>query len=207
MGLISGSGSFTRYIVTDILPDNFMEKLPEMIVRYSFKNFDETSTQERSIGWVNIMNMFDNKFQALDFLKEPYIAMSLRIDEKKIPATAVKQHCIEAEEKIKKEESVEFLSRKRRANIKDTIKQVLMKRAIPVARTYNMVWNYSTGAVIFGGTTNKLCDEFTELFFHTFSLQLQPVCPYTLATKFLEENRTPPDIIEGLHPFKFLEKP
>ncbi len=207
MGLISGSGSFTRYLATDVLPDNFMEKLPKMIIRHSFKKLDETSTQERSMGWVNIMDMFDNKFKTLGFLKEPYITMSLRIDEKKIPATALKQHCIEAEEKIKKEESLEFLSKRRRADIKDNVKQLLIKRAIPVTRTYDMIWNYSTGAVIFGGTANKLCDEFMELFFRTFSIQLQPICPYTLAARFLEKDRTPPDTIEGLHPFKFSEKP
>jgi DNA recombination-dependent growth factor C len=200
MGLISGSGSFTRYLTDGTLNENFMESLSEKIVRYSFRGLDEKSINERSVGWVNIMDMFDNRFAGLEFLKEPYVTMSLRVEEKKIPSTALKQYCLEAEEKIKTAENLEYLPKRRRLDIKDGIRLRLLKRAIPVSRTYDMIWNYNTGLVIFGCTTNKLCDEFMEFFLQTFDIQLQAICPYTLATRFLEKEGASPDILDGLSP-------
>ena len=203
MGLISGSGSFTRYFAGGTLSEDFQKSLSDQIARYSFRNLDEESIAERSVGWVNILNMFDNRFAGLEFLKEPYIALSLRVDEKKIPSTALKQYCLEAEEKIKTAENLEFLPKRRRQDIKDGISLRLLKRAIPVSKSYDMIWNYTTGLVIFGCTTNKLCDEFMEFFLQTFNIQLQTVCPYTLACSFLEKEGTSPDILDGLRPSNF----
>jgi len=203
MGLISGAGSFTRYFAEGTLPENYLKSLSEKIARHSFRNLDEKSIAERSVGWVNVMNMFDNRFADLEFLKEPYVTMSLRVDEKKIPSTALKQYCLEAEEKIKTAENLEYLPKTRRFDIKEGIRLSLLKRAIPVSRTYDMIWNYHTGLVIFGCTTNKLCDEFMEFFLRTFSIQLRTIYPYTLATRFLEKVGASPDILDGLSPSDF----
>ena len=203
MGLISGSGSFTRYFTDGALPENFMEVLSEKITRYSFRNLDEKSIDERSVGWVNVMDMFDNRFAGFEFLKEPYITMSLRVDERKIPATALKQYCLEAEETIKKDENLEYLQKGRRLDIKDGVRLRLLKRAIPVSRCYDMIWNYSTGLIIFGCTTNRLCDEFVEFFLQTFDVRLQAICPYTLASRFLEKEGSSPDLLDDLAPLNF----
>lgn len=203
MGLISSSGSFTRYLAHKDLPKNFVEVLSEKIAGYSFRNLDENSVGERSAGWVNIMNMFDNRFDSLEFLKEPYITMSLRVDERKIPPAALKQHCIEVEEKIKEDEHLEYLPKRRRSDIKDAATLRLLKRAIPVSRSYDMIWNYSTGLVIFGCTSNRLCDEFMELFLQTFDIQLHPIYPYSLAGWFLEKEGVSPDILDGMSPSNF----
>jgi len=203
MGLISGSGSFTRYFAEGTLPENFLKSLSEIIPRHSFRNLDEKSLAERSVGWVNVMDMFDNRFAGLEFLKEPYVTMSLRVDEKKIPSTALKQYCLEAEEKVKTAENLEYLPKRRRQDIKEGVRIRLFKRAIPVSRTYDMIWNYNTGVVIFGCTTNKVCDEFMEFFLQTFNIQLQAICPYTLACSFLEKEGTSHDILDGLSPSNF----
>ena len=200
MGLISGSGSFTRYLTDGRRIYRWRQRLSEKIARYSFRNLDEKSIDERSVGWVNVMDMFDNRFTGLEFLKEPYITMSLRVDERKIPATALKQYCLEAEEKIKKDEDLEYLQKERRLDIKDGVRLRLLKRAIPVSRCFDMIWNYSTGLVIFGSTTNRLCDEFVEFFLRTFDIQLQAICPYTLASRFLEKKGSSPDLLDGLGP-------
>lgn len=206
MGLISGSGSFTRYMVEGDLENNFMETLSERISPYLFRNLDENSLEGRSMGWVNIMDMFDNRFSGLEFLKEPYIAMTLRIDERKVPPTALTQHCLEAENRIKEAENLDFLSRTRRSEIKEAVNMRLLKRAIPVARTYDMIWNYSTSFVLFGGVNNKLCDEFAKLFLQTFDFHLQAVCPYTLGSRFLKKEGASPELLDELTPSDFAEE-
>ncbi len=207
MGLISGSGSFSRYRVTGEPAKDFLEGLDERINRYTFQNLTEESTHERSSGWVNIMDMFDNRFSELQFLKEPYIAMSMRVDERKIPATALKQYCLEAEERIKANEDLDFLSKRRRADIKEGVKLRLLKRAIPVSKVYDMIWNYTTGQVVFGCTNTKLCDEFQELFLKTFDFHLLALCPYTLGADFVEKKGDSPDLIDGLSPSNIWEAP
>ena len=205
MGLISGSGSFSRYRVKDELPKDFLEGLDEKISRFTFQNLAEDSTRERSSGWVNVMDMFDNRFSELEFLKEPYLAMTMRVDERKIPATAIKQYCLEAEERIKANENLDFLAKRRRADIKEGVKLRLLKRAIPVSKVYDMVWNYTTGQVIFGCTNTKLGDEFQELFLKTFGLHLLAMCPYTLGCDFLEKKGDSPDLINALSPSNIWE--
>jgi DNA recombination-dependent growth factor C len=205
MGLMHGSAGFTRYMAEKTLPHDFKEGLSETIARYAFRELDEKSIDERSAGWVNIMDMFDNRFAGIEFLKEPYIAVSLRIDERRIPPTALKQYCREAEEKIKEEDRLEFLPKSRRADIKEGVRLRLLKRAIPVARTYDMIWNTITGLVVFGCTGAKVCDEFLTRFLQTFNLQLQAICPYTLGERYLAEEGNSLNLLDGLTPTRFLE--
>jgi DNA recombination-dependent growth factor C len=205
MGLIHGSANFTRYMAEGTLPQNFMEGLSENIARYAFRDLDDKSIDERSAGWVNIMDMFDNQFAGIEFLKEPYIAMSLRIDERKIPPTALKQYSRQAEEEIKEEEHLEFLPKSRRADIKEAVRLRLLKRAIPVARTYDMIWNTATGLVVFGSTSARICDEFMHRFFQTFNLQIQAICPYTLGELYLGKEGPSLNLLDGLGPSRFQE--
>jgi len=198
MGLISGAASFTRYRVDGALPPDFMEELSGRIARYAFRNLDEDSPQERSAGWVNIMDVLDNRFSGMEYLKEPYIAMSFRVDTRKIPRTALKHHCRVAEEKIREQEQRAFLSGTARREIKEMVRDRLMRRAIPVTRTYDMIWDFTRGTVIFGCVNNKLCDAFAELFFKTFGLQLQAVFPYVLAVRILEKDGAATDALDGL---------
>jgi DNA recombination-dependent growth factor C len=205
MGLMHGSASFTRYMAEGTLPQNFMEGLSENMARYAFRDLDDKSMDERSAGWVNIMDMFDNRFAGIEFLKEPYIAMSLRIDERKIPPTALKQYSRQAEEEIREEENLEFLPKSRRADIKEAVRLRLLKRAIPVARIYDMIWNTATGLVVFGCTSARVCDEFMHRFLQTFNLQLQAICPYTLGELYLEKEGASLNLLDGLGPCRFQE--
>ena len=198
MGLISGSATFTRYRVEDPLPPDFMEELDDRIARYAFQRLDEDSPEERSAGWVNIMDILDNRFQGMEYLKEPYIALSLRVDTRKIPRTALDQHCREAEERIKEQERVAFLSRGARREIKEVARSHLLRRAIPATKTHDMVWNYTTGEVFFGSVNTKLCDEFAELFFKTFGLHLHAVFPYALAARCLPAEGAEIDALDRL---------
>ena len=90
--------------------------------------------------------------------------MSLRVDERKTPATAIKNYCLEAEEKIKAAENLDFLHKKRRADIKEGVRLRLLKRAIPSSKSHDMIWNYSTGDVIFACTNTKLCRRISGTF-------------------------------------------
>jgi DNA recombination-dependent growth factor C len=198
VGLLYGSGSFTRFVVEGPLPQDYLEEFPKRISRFSFRTIDEASDQERSTGWVNALDIFDSRFAAMEYLKEPCIVLSWRVDVRKVPAKALKQSCREAEEKIRVSEKVEFLSKKRRREIMEGVQAALMRRAIPSSQAYDMIWNLQTGLVIFGAVSNKVCDEFSEFFLQCFGLHLKTLFPYSAATRLLEKEGKDPTLLENL---------
>jgi DNA recombination-dependent growth factor C len=200
MGLIYGSGSFTRFKVDGAIPENYLEDFPKKISRFAFRNIDQASDQERSVGWVNIMDIFDNRLEAMEYLKEPCIALSWRVDVRKVPSRALKQYCREAEGKIKESEKLEFLSKKRRQEIKEEVKSDLMKRAISRAQAYDMIWNMHRSVVLFGSVSNNLSDEFAEFFLQCFGLHLKAIFPYFIASQIVGKEGTDPALLENLSP-------
>jgi DNA recombination-dependent growth factor C len=200
MGLIFGSCSFTRYRVEGALPEDYLKEFPGRVSRFTFQNIDEASDQERSAGWVNIMDMFDNRMSAMQYFKEPCIALSWRVDVRKVPSKALKRYCREAEEKVKESEDLEFLSKKRRREIKESVQIKLMKRVIPRSQTFDMIWNLHASTVIFGSVSNNLCDEFAEFFMQCFGLHLKPVFPYSAALLVVEKEGMEPSLVDGLLP-------
>jgi len=198
MGLITGSWSFTRFQVEDPLPEDHLTLFTERILKYAFRPLDETSDLERSSGWVDIVDMFENRFLGRSFLRPPFLSLSWRVDARSVPSHALKQYCMAWENKIKEEEDLEFLSKNRRQEIRERGHAQLLRRAIPRSKTYDMVWNLETGLVYFGSVSEKLCDEFSEFFFITFGLPLKNVFPYTLAQDFLEKEGMGPEIVDHI---------
>jgi len=198
MGLILGTGNLTRFMVNDPIPEDYIEVLAQGIARYAFRALDESSLLERTAGWVNIMDMFDSEFAGMAYFKEPYVATSWRIDARKVPSKALKQHCLEEEKRIKTLEGVEYLPKSRRDEIREVVKGALLKRAIPVSRTYDMIWHLQKGTVIFGATGSKICDDFAEFFLRCFGLHLEAVCPYREASRILQKDGVDPLVLDGL---------
>ncbi len=199
MGLIKGTSSLTRFIVEDPLPDDYIEIFPELIERYSFRNLDELSSAERSIGWVNIMDMFDINLSRMQYLKEPYLAMALRIDVRKVPNKALRQYSLEAEKKVMEMEELEFLPKGKRKEIQEMTRLSLLKRAIPSSKTYDMIWNLDKSYVLFGCTARKLCDEFSSFFHKCFNIRLSSIYPWLAASGFIEQGGKRPEVLEGIN--------
>ena len=198
MGLLSASGRFTRFLVEEPLPKDYLETFPKRIVRYAFRGIDESSYDERAVGWVNILDMFDSAFLGMEFLKEPYVAMSWRVDVRKVPSKALKQYCREAEAKIKEADGLDYLPKERRQDIKEMMHAKLLKRAIPRSQTYDMIWNLQTGVVIFGGTISKLCDEFREFFHRCFDIHLKSFFPFFMASQIVTDQGMAPGLLDDL---------
>ncbi|MFZ7110521.1 MAG: recombination-associated protein RdgC [Desulfatiglandales bacterium] len=198
MSLIYGTGSFTRFKVEGGISEENREIFQKNISRYAFRNLDENSDEERSTGWVSIMDMFDSAFGDMNYFKEPCIALSWRVDVRSVPSKALRQYSREAEEKIKTSEELEHISKKRRQEIKEAVWIQLLKRAIPRSNIYDMIWNVQTGLVIFAATSTKLCDEFSEFFLKCFGLHLMTVFPHSMASDILKGEEVDPGVLEEL---------
>jgi DNA recombination-dependent growth factor C len=206
MSFINGSAHIARFLVNGTLPENYAEELPKRIFRYAFKHLDENSDEERATGWVSIMDMFNSQLTEREFLHDPYVALSWRIDTRRVPSRALKEHCRKAEEDIKRMHDAEYLPKKQRQEIREGVLIQLLKRAIPRSRTYDMVWNLNTGVVLFGSPSNRIGGEFAEFFYKTFELHLTPVFPYSIAYDTLQKEGANPDLLDEVHPINLLEE-
>ena len=184
MGLLSSSVSFVRYSVEGEIPPDFINLADERIKAHAFRDIDE-SFEETSIGWVSVMNMFDTEFAFASFAVGDYIVMTLRIDERKVSAAAVKKFTLKEEERIKKERQVPRLSRSHLLEIKENVKLQLMKKAVPLPSVYDVCWNLAQGTLLFFSTSLKAQELLENFFKETFGLDLVLQIPYLTAQHLL----------------------
>ncbi len=188
MGLLSASSSFVRFSVTGELPENFWDFVAERIAMFSFKDIDD-SFDEQSTGWVSIHNMFDSEFAYSSYAAGDYIVLSLRIDERKVSPAVLKKFCMKEEERIKKEKQIPRINRGHRQEIKENMRLMLLKRAVPVPAVYDLSWNLADSTLLFY-STNKKAHELLEHFFkETFGLTLTLQIPYLTAEHLVAADR------------------
>ncbi len=186
MGLLSNSATFVRYAVEGDLPANFWDFAAERIKRNSFRDIDDTF-EEYSIGWVSVVNMFDSDFAYASYAAGDYIALSLRIDERKVSASILKKFCLKEEERIKKERQIPKLGRGQRLEIKENMQLMLMKKAVPMPAVYDLSWNLADNTVLFFSTNSKAQSALEDFFKETFGLYLVLQVPYLTATHLATE--------------------
>lgn len=186
MGLLSSSVSFVRYSVEGEIPSDFTNFAAERIKANAFHDIDD-SFEESSVGWVSVMNMFDTEFAYASFEVSDYIVLSLRIDERKVSAAALKKFSRKEEERIKKERQVPHLNRSHLLEIKENIKLQLMKKAVPLPSVYDVCWNLAQGTLLFFSTSLKAQELLENFFKETFGLDLVLQIPYLTAQHLLEQ--------------------
>jgi len=201
MGLLSSASTFVRYSVEGELPPNFWEFASERIAQRAFRDIDETY-EEYSIGWVSVVNMFDSEFAYAAYAAGDYIALSMRIDERKVPSAVLKKFCLKEEERVKKERLIPKLSRGHKLEIKENMQLMLMKKAVPLPSIFDLVWNLSSGTLLFFSTSLKVQATLEDFFKETFDLQLVLQVPYNTALHLLEPGQE--DAIAAITPSIFL---
>ena len=192
MGLLTNSASFVRFNVEGDPPTDFWDFAAERIKKYAFRDIDD-NYDERSIGWVSCLDMFDSEFAYTSYTVGDYLVLSLRIDERKVPAAALKKFTLKEEGRIKRERQIPRLSRDHRQEIKENMRLVLLKKAIPIPAVYDMAWNLSDNTVLFFSTSQKAIGSLEEFFKESFDLHLMMQIPYISAGHLL-----PADQVDAL---------
>ncbi len=184
MGLLTNSASFVRYSVEGEVPPDFWNFVAERIRTNAFRDIDD-NFDERSVGWVSPLNMFDNEFAYASYAAGDYLVLSLRIDERKVASAALKKLTMKEEERVKRERQIPKLSRDHRVEIKENMRLMLMKRAVPIPAVYDLVWSLADNTVLFFATSQKAQVELEDFFKTTFDLYLQQQIPYLVAGRLL----------------------
>ncbi len=176
MGLLKGQLTFSRYRVIGDLPANPHDFIDTQIKLFSFK--DLLSENEKIMGWTSLENVLDTDFEYANYLLDDYIIFSLRIDRKTVPAALLRLKILEAERSRMEEKSVERLYKAERNDIRDAVRLNLLKRTPSVPSFYEVCWSLSQKWVIFGSHTEKVADDFEDLFKRTFNVKLIPSVPW-----------------------------
>ena len=197
MGLLSRTTNFVRYSVEGELPDNFWEFAAERIAQFSFRDIDDTF-DEYSIGWVAVDNMFDSSFAHASYAVGDYIALSMRIDERKVSKSLLQKYSRKEEERIKKEKQIPRLNRNQRVQIKEDIRLKLVKKSLPFPSVYDLCWNLGDSTVLFFSTSTKAQSVLEEFFKECFGLTIILQVPYLAAVHLLNESEQ--ERLQNLHP-------
>ncbi len=185
MGLLTGSASLTRFLVTGELPESFWEVAAQRIAALSFKDIDDTM-DEYSIGWVSVADMFDSSFAFSSYAAGDYITLTMRVDERKVAPSVLKKFVVKEEERIKREKQIPRLGRAARLEIKERIRAELIRTAPAVPSTYDLCWNLADNTLLFFSTSKKSMALLEDLFKETFNLSLILQIPW-LAGQHLAE--------------------
>lgn len=171
MGLLTGSASLTRFLVTGELPESFWEFAAQRIAALSFKDIDD-SMDEYSIGWVSVADMFDSSFAYSSYAAGDYITLTMRVDERKVAPSVLKKYVMKEEARVKREKQIPRLNRAARLEIKERIRAELIRKSPPVPSTFDLCWNLADNTLLFFSTSKKAMALLEDLFKETFNLSL-----------------------------------
>ncbi len=203
MGLLNSSCSITRFRIMDDVPKDLWVDIPEKLKQFAFRDIDHVS-EERSFGWTCFEDMLDTEWRTAPPQKAEYLAFSLRLDTRRVPAGVIKKHLALAmrEEKEKNaQQNKQFISRERKKELKEQVILQLRSRFLPVPAEFHVLWATDTNVVWFASTQGKMIDMFMEYFTQTFNLHLEQMTPYALASTLLDENAL--NRLDRLEPTQF----
>lgn len=190
MSFLKASTSFTRFRITETVPQQLWGEIADRLKQYAFRDIDETS-DERSLGWVSFEDMLDTEWREAPPQKGAYIVFSLRLDTRRVPPAVLKKHtaiALKAEDARNREQGKKYIARERKKELREQVELRLRSRFLPIPAEFNVVWNTQDNAVFFASTQPKMIEAFQEHFSKTFNLDLDQLTPYGLAAKILGED-------------------
>ncbi len=176
MGLLKGNFSFARFHVEGQLPKEFFTFVNNRIKANSFREIPK-STEEKRLGWVSVTDILDADFEAANYSLGDYLIFSLRIDRKVIPPKLMKIKVMEEERQFLAESGRKWINKQTAAGIKDKVKMELLTKLDPVPSFYDVCWALGQNTVYFSSLSDKVMDDFIDLFKKTFSLSLTRLLP------------------------------
>lgn len=165
-----------RFAVEGQLPQTFMAFVDSRLKANSFRESRHT-TEEKRLGWVSAMDILDTDFNKDDYLLGDYLVFSLRADHKMIPPKLFKVRLMEEQRRFMAEHVQTRIGKAAGENLKDKVKLELLSRSEPVPSFHDVLWNIGQNRVYFSSLSDKVADDFVDLFKKTFSLGLKRIVP------------------------------
>jgi len=180
MGLLSSTGSITRYKIEGKVEEPILETVASGLKRHSILEIDD-DVSEKAVGWTSFHNPFTADFGSSSFVIGPYLIFSLRIDKKSIPPKVIKKHTAMEQAKRLAESGRAYLSKEEKNIVKDHVMNMLSLRVPSTPNIYDLIWNLEEGWLWFFSNMKNANEELETLFIKSFKLPLIRLFPYTMA--------------------------
>jgi hypothetical protein len=200
MGVYANTVSITQFMIQGDLPkaDQF-HWFSEKLASRGFQSI-ENSTEEASEGWV----LVDKPEEALfavpsDFWRDNLIVLSLRKDQRKIPAAVLKSHTGREEGAfLAQNPNLRRTPKQKREEIKEQVQQRLLTRCLPVPSTVDVVWDQNSGVLTLYSLGAKVLERFEDIFRKTFE-GFSPIIihPFSRARRLLDGQMQMLDALEA----------
>lgn len=174
MSILTGRLSARRYRVLGDVPDGYWESFGRQLSEFSFLEPPGKTPPVRVEGWANVSGLLDIDFGDLNTWSfGDYIVFSLRIDERKVPANLLRAKTKKLAMAWCEEHGTERAPSSILTELRDQVKEELLRRALPKMRTFEVAWNVTQGYCLFGNLSENVNDVFRKRFHGTFGLQLE----------------------------------
>jgi DNA recombination-dependent growth factor C len=159
--------------VIDDIPREFQQDLAKNLARFAFQEINPQTNPEYSIGWVPPFDPLEGNLAVEKVVLGKYILLGIRRDKKSISAPMLKAQISEALRAKRRERNGRKLSKEETNEVREQVKDKMIRSVSPVTNFYEMAWNYETGEIYFSSQAAKSATEFAELFEETFKLSLE----------------------------------
>lgn len=203
MGFLNASSSFTRFSIIDPVPDGLWVDIPDLLKKGAILDIDELP-EMMAKGWTCFDDYLDTQWVSAPPHKGEYLAFTLRIDTRRIPAGVIRKHvdiAIRKEKLANAQQGKTYLSRERKKEIKEQVTLRLRQRFLPVPAEINVIWNTRSNEVWLASVQSKIIELFMQLFLDTFQLHLQQLTPSTLAVHLMGEEKV--EVIDRIEATEF----
>ena len=165
-----------QFSVEGQMPQAFTAFISNRIKGNSYREA-HNATEEKRMGWVSLTDILDTDFKEASYALGDYLIFSLRIDRKQISPKLMKIRLMEEQRKFLTEHGQTRIGKAMNEGIKDRVRLELMSKIDPVPSFYDVLWAVGQNKVYFSSLSDKVADDFVELFKKTFSLNLVRILP------------------------------
>jgi hypothetical protein len=174
MGLLKGTLTFSRYRLPGEQPASSSEQIDRSIRKFAFRELAKSS-EEKNMGWTSLENALDTDFRRSPYRRGDYLLFALRIDRWTVPPSLLKVRTLAAEQQCLAETGQKKIDRHRRGDIRERVRLDLLNQIQPVPAFYEICWSVSQQSVLFTTLSEKVMDDFQDLFKRSFG---RPLCPF-----------------------------
>lgn len=188
---VRASGSFRRYLLDPKALEGGPrrlrdegEALEKRLQANRFRSIDHAGSEVSSVGWCRADGTTPRGFVAEDHWLGKVLGAALRIDQKKLPAGALRVRRMEAES-AERREAGERIPPARRREIVEKLETELMARVVPATGLFALYWEPERGRLLLNTTADGPNVAFRALFRETFDAGPEPLPTAALAAMLL----------------------
>jgi len=194
MGILANTVSICHFRIVGNLPaGDLFPWLAEHLKQHAFRSIEST-LEEQSIGWVHLSDHRATEFSSpADFWHDGYAAITLRIDQRKIPAALTKSYQRAAEEDfLAAQPTLRRVPKQKREDLRDAVRLALLSKTLPVPSSVDLLWNTRDNTITLTSLSAKNIELVDAHFKRTFpDLRLVALHPIARAATVIPSELLP----------------